>query len=121
MATQRALELRVGGAGEAFDRFEAKWNRLAAGKAAEPEQVLTLPDLPALVAALSPARWALIERLRREGPLSVYELAKRLKRDYKNVHTDVQRLAELGVLERAADKRIGVAWDVLRAEIRLGG
>ncbi len=119
MATKRRLELRLGGAAEALDRVEAKWNRLASGEAAEPEQVLTLPDLPALLAALSPARWTLIERLRRDGPLSIYELAKRLGRDYKNVHGDVQRLAELGVVERGANKRVGVAWDVVRAEIRL--
>ncbi len=121
MATRRRLELRIGGAGKALDRLEEKWNRLAAGEAVESEQVLTLPDLPALLAALSPARWALIERLRAEGPLSVYELAKRLRRDYKNVHTDVRRLAELGVIEYGAARRVSVAWDVLRAEIRLGG
>jgi len=121
VATKRRLELRVGGAVEALDRIEAKWNRLAAGEAVEPERVLTLPDLPALLAALSPARWALIERLRADGPLSVYALAKRLKRDYKNVHTDVQRLAELGLIERGAGRRVSVAWDTVRAELRLGG
>jgi predicted transcriptional regulator len=121
MATKRRLELRIGGAGETLDRFEAKWNRLAAGEPVEPEQVLTLPDLRALLAALSPARWALIERLRAEGPLSVYELAKRLRRDYKNVHTDVRRLAELGLVEHGDTRRVSVAWDVVRAELRLAG
>jgi predicted transcriptional regulator len=121
MAAKRRLELRVGGVGEALDRVEAKWNRLAAGEPVEPEQILTLPDLPALLAALSPARWALIARLRAEGPLSVYELAKRLQRDYKNVHTDVRRLAELGLVEHGDARRVSVAWDAVRAELRLAG
>ena len=121
MPTKRRLELRIGGADPALDRIEAKWNRLAAGEPVAPEQVLTLPDLPALLGALSPARWALIERLRGEGPLSVYALAKRLQRDYKNVHTDVRRLAELGLVEHGDARRVSVAWDVVRAEIRLGG
>jgi predicted transcriptional regulator len=117
--TQRTLDLRLGSAGEALDRFETKWNRLAEGEPLEPEQVLTLPDLPALLRALTPLRWALLERLRAEGPLSVYELARRLERDYKNVHTDVKRLAELGLIERGADGRVAVAWDAVRAEVRL--
>jgi predicted transcriptional regulator len=51
--------------------------------------------------------------------MSIYELAKRLERDYKNVHTDVTRLAELGLIERRADGGVAVAWDVIRAELQL--
>ncbi len=119
MAAKRTLDVRLGGAVDALDRFEAKWNRLAEGAALEPESVLTLPDLPALLHALTPSRWTLLERLRADGPLTVYELAKRLARDYKNVHTDVKRLAGLGLVERSGDGRVVVAWDAVRAEIRL--
>jgi predicted transcriptional regulator len=80
--------------------------------------VLSLPDLPLLLKALSPARWALLDKLRAAGPVSIYELARRLERDYKNVHTDVTQLAALGVIERRADGRVAVPWDVLRAEFR---
>ena len=116
----KALELRVGAAGDALDRFEAAWNRAAEGRRMQPLGVLTLPDLPALLKNLSPARWQLLERLRAAGPLSVYELARRLGRDYKNVHTDVRRLAELGLVERHADARVAVGWDRVRAELSLG-
>ena len=60
----KALELRVGAAGDALDRFEAAWNRAAEGRRMPPLAVLTLPDLPALLKNLSPARWQLLERLR---------------------------------------------------------
>ena len=60
-----------------------------------------------------------LERLARDGPLSVYQLAKRLARDYKNVHTDVARLAELGLIARGADGRVEVQWSAVRAELRL--
>jgi predicted transcriptional regulator len=56
--------------------------------------------------------------LRTQGACSIYELARRLERDYKNVHTDVARLAELGLIERT-DNRVAVAWDVIRAELAL--
>ena len=115
-ASPRVLELRIGAAADALDRFEAAWNRQAEGRGVKGLHVLTLPDLPRLLRTLSPARWALIETLRRDGPLSIYELARRLRRNYKNVHTDVTQLAALGVLERSSDNRVLVPWEVLRAE-----
>jgi predicted transcriptional regulator len=115
----RKLEIRIGAAADALDRFEAAWNRLAEGREQKPLAVLSIANLPLLLKTLSPARWALLERLKAQGPLSVYELAKRLERDYKNVHTDVARLAELGLIERGRDGPVAVTWDVVRAELRL--
>jgi len=115
----RRLELRVGGAGDALDRFEAAWNRAAEGRKGPTISVLSMQDLPLLLRTLSPARWSLLERLKREGPMSIYELAKRLERDYKNVHTDVTRLAELGLVERRADGGVAVPWEIVRAELSL--
>src|SRR6267143_5795991 len=112
----RVLELLVGDARDALDRFEAAWNRRTEGRRAKPLYVLSMADLRLLLRALTPARWELLERLRDAGPLSIYELAKRLERDYKNVHTDVTALAKIGLIERAADGRVSVPWDVVRAE-----
>ena len=111
-----ALELRVGPPRDALDRFEAAWNRVAEGERVAPLRVLTLQDLPLLLRTLTPARWALVERLKKEGPLSVYQLAKRLERDYKNVHTDVAQLVKLGIVERQGEG-VAVPWELLRAEL----
>ena len=111
----KQLEIRVGGAADALDRFEAMWNRAAEGRPARPLEVLSFADLPLLLKTLTPARWALMAKLRAEGPLSIYQLAKRLGRDYKNVHTDVTQLAAIGLIERQADSRIRMAWDAVRA------
>jgi predicted transcriptional regulator len=113
-ASPRTLELRIGDARDALDRFEAAWNRRTEGR--NPLHVLSLADLPLLLRTLTPARWELLDRLREAGPLSIYELAKRLERDYKNVHTDVARLAEIGLIEKQPDARVAVGWDVVRAE-----
>jgi len=115
---KRVLELRVEGAGEALDRFEAAWNHLDEGGQLAPRHVLALADLPALIKTLSPARWQLLERLAAQGPSSVYALAKRLQRDYKNVHTDVAQLVALGLIERRG-AQVAVPWDAVRAELRL--
>ena len=110
----KLLELRVGDARDALDRFEAAWNRRTEGRS--PLYVLSLADLPLLLRTLTPARWQLLERLREAGPLSIYELAKRLQRDYKNVHTDVSRMTGIGLVEKGADGRVSVPWDAVRAE-----
>jgi predicted transcriptional regulator len=114
---RRVLEIRVGAAGDALDRFEAAWNRVAEGRPLQPLRVLTLDDLPALLKTLSPARCHLVEILRKAGPLSIYELSKRLERNYKNVHTDVTQLVEVGVIDRGEDGLVSVPWDLLRAEL----
>jgi len=115
----KTLELRVSAPGDALDRFEAAWNRAAEGRAPKRLDILSFANLPLMLKTLTPARWSLLERLRAGGPISIYELAKRLERDYKNVHTDVARLAELGLIERRPDGGVAVAWDVIRAEFRL--
>ncbi len=112
----KLLELRVGDARDALDRFEAAWNRRTEGRKGGPWHVLSMADLPLLLRTLTPARWELLERLREAGPLSIYELSKRLERDYKNVHTDVTALVRIGLIERTSDGRMAVPWDVVRGE-----
>ena len=112
----RVLELRVGDARDALDRFEASWNRRTEGRKTGALRVLSMQDLPLLLRTLTPARWELLDRLRQAGPLSIYQLAKRLERDYKNVHTDVTSLARIGLIARASDGGVSVPWDVVRAE-----
>ena len=114
----RRLEIRLGAAGDALDRFEAAWHRVQEGRAMRPLEILSLENLPLLLKTLSPARWGLLETLKKEGPLSIYELARRLQRDYKNVHTDVTQLAALGLIDRQDDGRVAVTWDLVRAELR---
>jgi predicted transcriptional regulator len=115
----RGIEIRVGAAADALDRFEAAWNRVQEGRAMRPLEVVSFSELPLLLRTLSPARWTLLRDLRQKGATSIYELAKRLGRDYKNVHTDVTQLAALRLIERDADGRVAVPWDVLRSEFRL--
>ena len=116
VALAKVLELRVGDARDALDRFEAAWNRRNEGRKLGRLRVLSLEDLPLLLRTLTPARWELIDRLRGVGPLSIYQLAKLLRRDYKNVHTDVTALARISLIEKQGDARVSVPWDVVRAE-----
>jgi len=50
-------------------------------------------DMGQFLAVFTPRRWGGAGRVTRAGPLTVAELARRVKRDYKNVHGDVEKVA----------------------------
>jgi predicted transcriptional regulator len=104
---------------DALDRFEAAWHLATGRDAPAPGERLSFADLPLLLKSLSPARWDLLVALRKEGPMSVRALAKRLGRDYKNVHTDVAQLVELQLIERTGRSSVRVGWDAVRADLKL--
>ena len=116
----KKLYLRLSSREDALDRFEAAWHLASGRKAPASLAVLSFAGLPLLVKTLTPARWELLKRLAKAGPLSVYALAKLSQRDYKNVHTDVARLTALGLIEKSAANLVRVGWDAVRAELRLG-
>jgi predicted transcriptional regulator len=64
-----------------------------------------------LFSELTPDRVDLLDILRRVGPCSVYALAKAAERNYSNVHTDVTRLEELGLIERTDEGRVSVPYE----------
>jgi len=104
---------------DALDRFEAAWHLASGRKPPAPLAVLSFADLPLLMKTLTPARWELLKRLAKAGPLTVYALAKLLERDYKNVHTDVAQLTSLGLTEKTEKNLVRVTWQAIRAELRL--
>jgi predicted transcriptional regulator len=46
-------------------------------------------------------------------------LARELERDYKNVHTDVRRLEQIGLIDRNKDDKVRVPWDIVEARLKL--
>lgn len=117
--TRTLLNLRVSGAEDALDRFEAAWH-LASGRTPPPPlDVLSFGSLPLLLKTLTAARWALLEKLHAAGPHSILGLAKLLERDYKNVHTDVSQLMALGLVSRDEAGTVSVPWESVRAQLNL--
>jgi predicted transcriptional regulator len=60
---------------------------------------LYFTDMKAFRRALSDQRLAILRAIRASNPASVYELAKIVKRDVKNVSSDLAILEELGLVE----------------------
>jgi len=68
---------------------------------------------------LTAKRWELQEQLKQLGPTTIYALAKHLERDYKNVHTDITVLMEVGSVDKTEDGKVLVPWDDIEAHMRL--
>jgi len=72
-----------------------------------------------LFSELTPARLDLLDTLRKAGVCTVYALAKAAERNYSNVHTDVVRMVDLGLIERTADEKIFVPFDDVEVHFHL--
>jgi predicted transcriptional regulator len=83
---------------ESHHRSCKAWRR---GRAADFR--LSFESARSLFADLTPARVELLDAPRRVGACSVYALAKSAERNHSNVHTDVARLEELGLIERTEE------------------
>lgn len=84
-----------------------------------PDYRLNFESARSLFAELTPARLDLLDTLRRIGSSSVYALAKAAERNYSNVHTDVSRLEELGLIERAENGMISVPFEAIEIRFAL--
>lgn len=56
-------------------------------------------------------------RTRRAGPLGVRELARRVGRDVKGVHTDVKLMLQCGLIDNTADGLLHLPYDEVRLEL----
>ncbi len=102
-----------------FERFVETWERAERGQIMETEVHLNFEDLSMLLSILTPRRLELLKTLRQQSLSSVRALSKNLGRNYKNVHTDVQALEGVGLLERTGEGTLQVLWDVIDAHVEL--
>jgi predicted transcriptional regulator len=71
---------------------------LERGEAVDSTPTLSFPSYDDLMATLTPRVLDLIEAIRQEGPASINETARVVDRDVKNVHEELSRLAQLGII-----------------------
>jgi predicted transcriptional regulator len=94
------LEIHVDESVEAMARrFIKSWHRAERGEAIE-ENHLSFESWAGLTSVLSPRRLEVLHHLRRHAVVSIAELARALRRNYKRVHADVEALAAAGLIDR---------------------
>ena len=122
-STHRVLNVKVGESlRDAAARAAATMRAVERGERGERVQPyfgVSFEQVGQMLAAFTPKRWELIAALREAGPLTVAELARRLGRNYKNVHADVTQLAEWMTVERTEDGRVSVPWSEIVVDMKL--
>jgi predicted transcriptional regulator len=113
------VKFTVGGAmaDEASRRFVEAWRRAESGVKFQ-ERHLAFESWDALARVLTGKRMELLRYVRRHNVTSIRSLAKALKRDYSNVHADVQALAGAGLLDTTA-KGVRADYDAIETRIAI--
>lgn len=89
------------------------------GKPAQPYFGVGFDDVGELFSVFTPKRWELIGALREGGSMTVAELARQLKRDYKNVHNDCERLIEWMAIEKDESGLVCAPYDEIVVDMKL--
>jgi predicted transcriptional regulator len=82
-------------------------------------EVLNFESAGSFFGKLTERRWALVHALQGQGAMSVREIARRVSRDVRRVHDDVEVLAELGPLERTDSGGAVCPFDAVHIDMRL--
>jgi predicted transcriptional regulator len=75
------------------------------------------PEL--LFKVISGKRWDLLKVMTGAGPMTIREAARRLERDVKAVHGDVQALLKAGILQKNDNGQIVFPYDVVHVDFML--
>lgn len=116
---KKQLQIGVGDARQTAKGFIEAWKKAEQGDTTDVAYRLHFESLEMLLRVLTPARGVLLRRLRQTGPTSIRTLSRELDRDYKTVHGNVKLLIAAGRIERNADDRVEVPWDVVEARLNL--
>lgn len=93
------VRLEIQDENEFITEVKRDLKRIARGEAVKTKSVLSFESLKAMRRFITDERLKILKVVRKYHPESIYELAKILKRDTKNVSDDVHFLSELGLID----------------------
>jgi len=106
----KRLEIEIMHSSDALDAAIDTWHKVEAGERVTPR--LSFGSIRDLFSAITEKRLELLRYVaERQGSLNIRQLSQALGRDYKNVHTDVSELEELGLIEKSEEGLLSVPYD----------
>lgn len=87
-------------------------------KTGKPEAAARL-DFESLEGAwklLNAKRWGILRAMAGQGPLAIREIARRVDRDVRAVHSDVRALHLSGVIDKTPQGQMILPYDVIRLD-----
>ncbi len=112
----KTLMVYIGSAEDALHDFMQVWK---SGKPAQPVNRLSFESMTGFSRTFTPKRWEMLTVLKQQGKQNINQLAQLLKRDYKNVHTDIKSMLELGLVKKDEAGLVYVPWDEIETHFRL--
>ena len=100
-------------------RMQEHARKIDAGESVAPLCEVGFERMAQMSEVFTPKRWELVETLKATGAQSIYALAKRLNRHYRNVHQDVTALIEWLVIEKDEEGKVFVPWDEIDVQFPL--
>lgn len=109
---ESTLIVTVQSSGEFHDTVRSAIQALERGETVETSPTISFDNYDELLGTLTPRVLDLIEAIRREEPESINETARVVGRDVKNVHKELSRLAQLGIIfyEKEGRSKRPVVW-----------
>lgn len=118
--SERILNVKVGEPLEStLARAAHVMEVLARGETSAPYFGVGFSDVGQFFAVFTPRRWDLLAALREGGPMTIAELARHVRRDYKNVYNDVMKLSEWHALERDDQGRVFAPYSDIAVDVHL--
>ncbi len=102
----------------ALEAFAYSWRRTQSGQASTPR--IVFGSLRELFSAITEKRLELVRFVAEHEGLNTRRLSQELGRDYKNIHTDVRELLDLGLLDKDSRGHLSAPYDeiVIHANVR---
>jgi predicted transcriptional regulator len=112
LQAESTLVVTVKSAEEFHEDVTASIEGLTEGDTADSTPTLSFTSYDGLLETLTPRTLELIEAIRRDEPASINEAARVVNRDVKNVHEELSRLAQLGIVyfEEDGQRKRPVVW-----------
>lgn len=98
---------------------DAKRRMLHAFRGEEQGAFISFATAELLWKVITPKRWDVLQAMTGAGPVTIRETARRVRRDVKSVHGDVQALLKAGILERTDEGRIVFPYDEVHVDFVL--
>jgi predicted transcriptional regulator len=95
---------------------ESKRRTLRAFQGKEQGAFISFATPELLWKVITPKRWHVLRVMAGAGPVAIREVARRVDRDVKSVHGDVQALLKAGILDRAEDGRVLFPYDEIHVD-----
>jgi len=94
----KRIDIGIKGLRESLKDFAETWKKLEAGKKVKKKEGIYFDSIDTMRSVLTDKRLSILKAIRERQPKSVYELAKLLGRDLKNVNQDLKLLADVGLV-----------------------